>query len=55
PVKVTFTAKGIIAEPLRWAGSSDFVSMAGATGLAIVPSGKTIAAGEPVSLINLTL
>lgn len=55
PVKAKFTAKGIIAEPLRWAGSSDFVSMAGANGLAIVPSGKTIAAGEPVSLINLTL
>ena len=47
--------KGIlIAKPLKWGGSSDFVAFARATALAIVPAGvKSIEAGERVAVVRL--
>ena len=44
----------LIAEPLKWGGSSDFVAFARATALAIVPVGVTeIIAGERLRIIRL--
>jgi molybdopterin molybdotransferase len=44
----------LLAEPLKWGGSSDFVAFARATALVQVPSGiKTIAAGQTVRIVKL--
>jgi molybdopterin molybdotransferase len=44
----------LLAEPLKWGGSSDFVSFTRATALINVPAGtKTIAAGVPVRVVIL--
>jgi molybdopterin molybdotransferase len=44
----------LLAEPLKWGGSSDFVGFARATALAIVPVGVTeIIAGERLRIIRL--
>jgi molybdenum cofactor synthesis domain-containing protein len=44
----------LLAEPLRWGGSSDFVSFARATALIIVPAGaKTVAEGQFVKVTRL--
>lgn len=44
----------LVAEPLRWGGSSDFVAFARATALVIVPAGvKTLEAGSVVKLVRL--
>ena len=44
----------LIAEPLKWGGSSDFVSFARATALVDVPAGvKIIEAGSPVTIVRL--
>jgi molybdenum cofactor synthesis domain-containing protein len=44
----------LIAEPLKWGGSSDFVSFARATALINVPAGvKLIEAGSPVKIVRL--
>ena len=44
----------LIAFPLKWGGSSDFVAFAVATGLVIVPAGvKLIEAGSLVSVVRL--
>jgi len=44
----------LIAFPLKWGGSSDFVAFAVATGLVIVPAGvKSIEAGALVSVVRL--
>jgi molybdenum cofactor synthesis domain-containing protein len=44
----------LIAEPLKWGGSSDFVAFARATALIILPAGmKTAAAGDVVSVVRL--
>jgi len=44
----------LIAFPLKWGGSSDFVAFAVATGLAIVPAGvKSIEAGSLVNVLRL--
>jgi molybdenum cofactor synthesis domain-containing protein len=44
----------LLAEPLKWGGSSDFVSFARATALINVPTGvKTIEAGSPVKIVRL--
>jgi molybdopterin molybdotransferase len=44
----------LIAFPLKWGGSSDFVAFAVATALVIVPAGvKSIEAGELVSVVRL--
>jgi molybdopterin molybdotransferase len=47
--------KGILlAEPLKWGGSSDFVAFARATALINVPTGvKMIEAGSPVKIVRL--
>jgi molybdopterin molybdotransferase len=44
----------LLAEPLKWGGSSDFVAFARATALVIVPAGvKTVEAGSVVKVIRL--
>jgi molybdopterin molybdotransferase len=44
----------LLAEPLKWGGSSDFVSFAHATALVIVPAGvKAIGAGMRVMIVKL--
>src|SRR5882762_992515 len=44
----------LLAEPLKWGGSSDFVSFARATALINVPTGvKMIEAGSPVKIVRL--
>jgi molybdopterin molybdotransferase len=43
----------LLAEPLKWGGSSDFVAFARATALVIVPAGKSIDARTPVTVIRL--
>jgi len=44
----------LVAEPLKWGGSSDFVAFARATALIDVPAGvKIIAAGSPVKIVRL--
>jgi molybdenum cofactor synthesis domain-containing protein len=55
PVQLTTNDDGqLIAFPLKWGGSSDFVAFAVATALAIVPAGvKTIEAGSLVRVVRL--
>ncbi|HVS80350.1 MAG TPA: gephyrin-like molybdotransferase Glp [Pyrinomonadaceae bacterium] len=44
----------LLAEPLKWGGSSDFVAFAHATALVNVPAGvKTIEANAPVKFVRL--
>ncbi|MFN2481980.1 MAG: gephyrin-like molybdotransferase Glp [Pyrinomonadaceae bacterium] len=44
----------IIAEPLKWGGSSDFVAFTRAGALIVVPEGtRTVAAGSVVSVLRL--
>jgi molybdopterin molybdotransferase len=44
----------LLAEPLKWGGSSDFISFARATALINVPAGtRTVAAGELVKVVKL--
>jgi molybdenum cofactor synthesis domain-containing protein len=44
----------LLAEPLKWGGSSDFVAFARATALINVPTGvKMIEAGSPVKVVRL--
>lgn len=44
----------LLAEPLKWGGSSDFVAFAGANALIDVPAGtKVIAAGKRVGIVRL--
>lgn len=44
----------LLAEPLKWGGSSDFVAFARATALINVPAGvKSIEAGTPVKVVKL--
>ena len=44
----------LLAEPLKWGGSSDFVAFARATALIIVPAGaKTIGVEAPVKFVRL--
>jgi molybdenum cofactor synthesis domain-containing protein len=44
----------LIVEPLKWGGSSDFVSFARATALINVPAGiKMFEAGSPVTIVRL--
>ena len=44
----------LFAEPLKWGGSSDFVSFARATALINIPAGaKAIEAGSPVNIVRL--
>jgi len=41
------------AEPLKWGGSSDFVSFARANGLIVIPAGDAFAAGDRVKCLCL--
>jgi molybdopterin biosynthesis enzyme len=44
----------LVAEPLKWGGSSDFVAFARATALIKVPQGmKAFEAGAVVHVLNL--
>src|SRR5687767_6786246 len=43
----------LLAEPLKWGGSSDFVSFARANGLIIVPAGGAFAAGDRAKCVRL--
>lgn len=50
----TDDAGRLLAEPLKWGGSSDFVAFARADALAVVPAGiKTLDAGSSVRVIRL--
>jgi molybdenum cofactor synthesis domain-containing protein len=55
PASLHTDEKGtLMAEPLKWGGSSDFVSFARATALIDVPAGiKIIEAGSPVTIVRL--
>jgi molybdenum cofactor synthesis domain-containing protein len=55
PAQLTTNDDGqLIAFPLRWGGSSDFVAFAAATALVLVPPGvKSIEAGSLVSVLRL--
>lgn len=55
PVQLTTNDDGqLIAFPLKWGGSSDFVAFAAATALAIVPAGaRLIEAGSAVRIVRL--
>jgi len=55
PVQLTTNDDGeLIAFPLKWGGSSDFVAFAVTTALAIVPANvKTIEAGSVVKVVRL--
>jgi molybdenum cofactor synthesis domain-containing protein len=43
----------LLAEPLKWGGSSDFVSFARATGLLIVPAGASFGHGDIAKCLRL--
>ena len=50
----TDEAGRLLAEPLKWGGSSDFVAFARATALVIVPAGvKSLEAGSVVRVVRL--
>jgi molybdopterin molybdotransferase len=52
PVRLTFDKRGIlIAEPLKWGGSSDFVSFARADALAFVPAARALKAGDTTQIV----
>jgi molybdenum cofactor synthesis domain-containing protein len=55
PGRLVISDQGcVMAEPLKWGGSSDFVGFARATALIIVPQGvKTIDEGSQVKIIRL--
>lgn len=44
----------LLAEPLKWGGSSDFVSFARANGLIIVPAGASIPPGDIAKCLRLS-
>jgi molybdopterin molybdotransferase len=55
PAKLQTNDEGyLVAEPLKWGGSSDFIAFARASALIIVPKGiKDLAEGNKVSIIRL--
>lgn len=55
PAQLTINDDGqVVAFPLKWGGSSDFVAFAVATALLIVPAGaKTVEAGSLVNVVRL--
>ena len=55
PAQLRTDADGhLVAEPLRWGGSSDFVAFARATALVIVPAGMSaLEAGTRVAVVRL--
>jgi molybdopterin biosynthesis enzyme len=55
PAALSTDAGGrLLAEPLKWGGSSDFVAFARAEALAVAPAGAgTLEAGSPVKVVRL--
>lgn len=55
PAQLTTNDDGeLVAFPLKWGGSSDFVSFAIATALIVVPAGmRSIAEGDPVKVVRI--
>ncbi len=55
PARLRTDERGqLIAEPLRWGGSSDFVAFTQATALLIIPAGvRALPAGEIVKIVRL--
>jgi molybdopterin biosynthesis enzyme len=55
PAALTTDGEGrLLAEPLRWGGSSDFVAFARAAALVVVPAGVKLAeAGSVVQVVRL--
>ena len=55
PARLSTNEEGrLLAEPLKWGGSSDFVAFARATALVIVPEGiSQLEAGETVRMVRL--
>jgi molybdenum cofactor synthesis domain-containing protein len=54
PAALKTDAEGrLIAEPLKWGGSSDFVAFARATALVVVPAGERLEAGAVVKVVRL--
>lgn len=51
----TDEAGRLLAEPLKWGGSSDFVSFSRAKGLIIVPAGASLAPGDIAKCLHLHL
>jgi molybdopterin biosynthesis enzyme len=43
----------LLAEPLKWGGSSDFVAFARATALVVIPAGEKLEAGAVVKIVRL--
>ncbi|MFH5806418.1 molybdopterin molybdotransferase MoeA, partial [Alienimonas sp. DA493] len=52
PVRLTPTAEGLAAEPVRWAGSGDLRGAAAANGAALIPGESHLAAGDPVEAVR---
>lgn len=54
PAKISTDVNGsVVAEPLNWHGSSDFIGFARTDALIVVPRGKGLAFGECVKILNL--
>ncbi len=54
PVELETSKTGLlVAKPLKWGGSSDFVGFAMAGGLAVIPSGKSFDEGDVVEIVFL--
>lgn len=54
PAKLMTNDQGqLIATPLKWGGSSDFVAFAQATALVIVPAGESMTEGQIVKVMRL--
>jgi molybdenum cofactor synthesis domain-containing protein len=55
PARLSTDGEGrMLADVLKWGGSSDFVAFAGATALVIIPAGvKTLDAGQVVRVVRL--
>ena len=55
PAKLSTSDDGkLLAKPLKWGGSSDFIAFAGATALIIVPSGcEQLGAGAIVKVVRI--
>jgi molybdopterin molybdotransferase len=55
PARLSTDGDGrMLADVLKWGGSSDFVAFAGATALVIIPAGvKTLDAGQTVRVVRL--
>ena len=54
PAALSTDAEGrLLASPLKWGGSSDFVAFARATALVVVPAGEKLEAGRVVRVVRL--